>query len=355
MLLTVITPDKPSWMDFIGNFCFDIYHLPEYFVIETKRFGGEALAICIENGDNKLFLPFIKRSINLNKNPSVSIECFDAISPYGYPCPLINIQGKEAHQFLKESIPFIKKELNRLGIISLFIRFHPILSDPYIFQGDGIIVQHGETVWCDLTKSEADLWNQLRKGHKQDIKSLQNTGYTAFEDVEWDNLDKFIYLYHATMRRVSAEKPYYFDKEYFMSLKKLLEKRINLWFVKKETDIITGGIFFECNGIVQYHLSASNPDSKVPGTKLMLYKVMQNARALGNVVFHLGGGLGAGNDSLLYFKSGFSNLRKGFFTWRWIINSKEYAAHIEDWQRCSGIEADDIKGYFPAYRKEVPK
>lgn len=351
MNIEFLTPNSSKWRELLLLCRHDFYHIPEYVALEACRMHGEPVALYAEDGGRVFLLPLILRTVEI-ENKLKKIQGFwDVVSPYGYPCPLVNVQGEEMHQFMRKILPHVKEQLVDFGIISVFVRLHPILSDSLIFQDFGVLVQHGETVWCDLTKSEDELWNQFRKGHKQDIKSLQKSNYITFNDFEWEYMDDFINLYYATMKRASAESLYYFNKEYFISLRDELFGKMNLWIVKKESDIVAAGLFSECNGIVQYHLSASNPNVKLNGTKLMLYDVILNAKARNNVVLHLGGGLGAGENSLFYFKSGFSNLRKPFYTWRWIINHKVYDEVVKDWVKKTGMKPDDETGYFPAYRK----
>ena len=353
MGVTLLNVDDPRWQELLRICRHDFYHVPEYVALEAARIGGKPCAIYATDGESVFLLPLALRIVEVCANGVRSGDVLDMVSPYGYPCPLANIQGEEARRFMRDILPKVRDYLTELGVISVFVRLHPILSDPSMLHDFGVLIQHGETVWCDLTKSEEELWNQFRKGHKQDIKSLQKNNYFAYRDYEWEYMNDFINLYYATMKRASAESLYYFDKEYFISLKEALLSKMNLWIVEKESDIVAAGLFSECNGIVQYHLSASNPNTRVTGTKLMIYGVILSAKERNNVVLHLGGGLGAGNDSLFYFKAGFSRLRKPFYTWRWIIDPRAYNTLVEGWVNRTAMKPDDESGYFPAYRKEV--
>ena len=83
-------------------------------------------------------------------------------------------------------------------------------------------------------------------------------------------------------------------------------------------------------------------------TKAMLHFVRGWAQAEGRRWLHLGGGVGAGEDSLLLFKAGFSPLRFGFNTLRAVIMPAEYERLV----RAHDPAADpaELDGYFPAYR-----
>ena len=73
--------------------------------------------------------------------------------------------------------------------------------------------------------------------------------------------------------------------------------------------MLAAGLFFERQGIVQYHLSGSRrPALRRQPTKLMMDDMVAWAQARGNRVLHLGGGVGGREDSLFHFKAGLLGL-----------------------------------------------
>jgi lipid II:glycine glycyltransferase (peptidoglycan interpeptide bridge formation enzyme) len=106
----------------------------------------------------------------------------------------------------------------------------------------------------------------------------------------------------------------------------------------------------EAEGIVEYHLSgtAGNYRQLAP-TKFMLEVAIQWAKARGNRVLHLGGGVGSRNDALFQFKAGFSGLRSWFETWRVICDDARYGKLTED----AGVSGASVDGFFPAYASKT--
>jgi hypothetical protein len=110
------------------------------------------------------------------------------------------------------------------------------------------------------------------------------------------------------------------------------------------------GLFVETDGIVEYHLSASDERfRRSQPTKLMIDEVRRWAKERGNRWFHLGGGFGVAADSLLHFKAGFSKIRTPFSTLRAILRPDDYRrlAHVHG-EPVSSMEATD---FFPVYRE----
>jgi lipid II:glycine glycyltransferase (peptidoglycan interpeptide bridge formation enzyme) len=123
--------------------------------------------------------------------------------------------------------------------------------------------------------------------------------------------------------------------------------------VELDHQIACAGIFTECCGILQYHLSGTKTEFlKQAPNKLMLDYVRFWAKERNNQVFHLGGGLGGAKDSLYHFKAGFSKERYPFLTMRLIMEQNKYFDLVK-------LRAQDLKidpevllqsKFFPAYR-----
>src|SRR5690349_20019997 len=108
------------------------------------------------------------------------------------------------------------------------------------------------------------------------------------------------------MRRLDADGYYYFTPDFFIDLKSSLGDALHLCVVEIDHQIVAAGIFTEVCGIVEYYLSGTAAEF-VAGhpLKTMLNFVRDWPQERGNQVLHLGGGLGAQQDSLYHFKSGF--------------------------------------------------
>ncbi|MBV9999230.1 MAG: aminotransferase class I/II-fold pyridoxal phosphate-dependent enzyme [Verrucomicrobia bacterium] len=79
------------------------------------------------------------------------------------------------------------------------------------------------------------------------------------------------------------------------------------------------------------------------------------ANEAGARVFHLGGGVGASQDSLFHYKAGFSDRRHDFAIWRWVVQPglyRELCARRARVHELQGLEPAS-PDYFPAYRCPV--
>jgi hypothetical protein len=327
------------WASFLVDARHDFYHLPAYVDLCAAQENGEPFALIVEDGDRSMLLPMIIRPI-----PGGAT---DAISPYGYPGPLL--RGTDDPAFLSDALAAGGAMLGARGIISLFVRLHPLLN-PTPPTGVGTVVRHGDTVSVDLTLPIEELWRQTRSGHRNEINRARRLGRVASFDESWRRFDAFKQLYRATMARVEASSSYLFDDAYFDGLRAALGDHLRLCVVEAGGEVAAAALFVETCGIVQFHLSGTDSrfEHEAP-TKLMIDFVRAWAKDHGDRHLHLGGGLGASDDSLFQFKAGFSHLRHAFHTLRMVCDEREYArlALAHD----PAADPTVLDGFFPLYRR----
>jgi lipid II:glycine glycyltransferase (peptidoglycan interpeptide bridge formation enzyme) len=238
------------------------------------------------------------------------------------------------------------------GVVSLFVRTHPLLNpDVDGLTTVGTMVEHGQTVSIDLTASTDELWGATRPGHRSDIKLATRRGARAFLDESWTHEAAFVGLYQATMARLEASDGYHFGADYVRSLRAVLGPRLHLGVVEVDGQIAAAGLFTEACGIVQYHLSGSDPAfGRLAPTKLLIHHVRETMKRRNDRVMHLGGGVAATDDSLYQFKAGFSDQRQPFRTWRVIVDPDRYAALSGAVD--TSADPTDPSGFFPIYRRD---
>jgi hypothetical protein len=345
----------------------DVYHLPGYVTLDAREAGGTPAAYRYREGRSVLLVPLVLRPV-----PGAD-GVIDAVSPYGYPGP---VAGTEPHDpgpaalgaalpesaappddgFWRRAVAQLPGVLASEGVVSCFVRLHPLLPAPLdALSSAGQVVEHGHTVAIDLIPDEHALWSQVRQNHRRQITKAQRQGLTTSID-DWHRLDTFVEIYHETMTRVAAASYYFFDRDYFAELRSAVGDALHLVTVEDAGEVLGGGLFFTHGGIAQYHLGATRDRHlKRQPAKLMMDEMRRWVKDRGLSTLHLGGGVGGGtDDSLFHFKAGFGPGRAAFHTWRVVPDRAVY-------RRLSGLHAgdhtgdhanqDDDGGFFPAYRR----
>lgn len=352
----ILGTDKADQWEDVLHHCviYDIYHLPGYHRLEEEQSSGEAHLFVFESESALIAMPFLIRRVK--GLPGIdSSEFFDATSVYGYPGPISNVENPSdeiVKRFGKHLYDYFKSG----NVIAAFSRLNPLLKQEPLLRGfdRGEIINVGPTVAIDLRLPLDEQYQKYRSNHKRDINKAKREGITCIHDESWTYLDAFIDIYYDTMRYRKASEFYFFDRSYFSRLRELLEDRVHLFIVLKDRIVLAGGLFTICNGIIEYHLGATNPQHrKMAPSKLMFDTVRLWGHDLGAHMFHLGGGVGGKEDSLYYFKAGFSNVRYTFKVWRAIIDAAAYEECVRRrraWEEAHGRRLNQDVNFFPAYR-----
>lgn len=353
MEVLFLEPGDPRWPKLLSQARHDLYHLSEYVEVSGRHEGGEPVAVVVTDGRNSLLVPLVLRPMAVAGCAPVT-DCRDAVSPYGYPYPLlIPSDDPRGETFFPEAIRALIAAFRERRIVSAFIRLHPLLSFPIAeATALGSVVEHGETVAIDLTKNADELLEGMRENHARWIRKGLRAGHRfCLADTPAD-VAEFVDIYIDNMTHVDAAAYYFFSHEYFQALVKRLPGRVHLAFLEVDGERACGMLFSEVDGIVEYHLGGTRSSLRRQSPMVMLtYEVARFAQARGNRIFHLGGGVGGGTDSLFLFKAGFSPLRFPFRTWRLVADPLMYTQLARRWEERYGVAADPPTGYFPAYRK----
>ena len=330
------------WDRKISRYSFDIYHLSGWVNASTVIDEGRPQGIVAEYNDKKLFLPIIIRDIN-DKD-------WDATSPYGYGGPVIDdtLTHQEIDIILKEIKLFLYKE----GCVSLFTRLNPIINKEWN-STIGMSVTHGLTLISDLSKSEAEHWQETQNQHRRGIKKAINKNIvTKVESLSGQRISMFSKIYEETMTKVGATEYYFFDDTYLHHLANNLQDRLFLITAYDNNNAIASSIYTICkeSGIMQFYLGGTlNEYRNLQPSKLITHAAREWGRQHGYKILHFGGGLGSKLDSLYEYKKGFSSQELLFKTWRLIVNSDKYTELVE--ANCELSEAELQSDFFPLYRK----
>jgi len=331
----------------------DFYHFPCYAELSSATCdGGTPKAFFDELDTGQMLIPFLVRNLPTDISPGTS--SLDAISPYGYSCPIFTsgISDTDAIKGIRNFIEFGRDA----GLVTSFIRLHPLLNNricPALY-GDRHIKQiiHGETVSIDLTLEIDELDKRLRRNHRQNIRKLKKLGFSMRQD-DWEDYPAFIEIYYQTMRRCGADAEYFFDLGYFERLKNCLGTSLHICsIVSADGEVVSGGLFVKTGDIVQAHLSATSAQYlALAPSKLMFFEMRNWAKQEGATRLHLGGGKGGKRDSLFLFKKGIGTDVHHYEEAIGIVHDlAAYETLNQRWVGMSHATSFPETEYFPQYR-----
>jgi dTDP-4-amino-4,6-dideoxygalactose transaminase len=326
----------------------DFHHLPQYHRVEERRLKAIAHLFTYCEGDYLIALPLLLRSVE-----DVLPGWNDATSVYGY-CGPVASHERIPHSVVRHFHAALRATLVERRVAAVFSRLHPLIAQRDLLSGLGECRASGQTVSIDLTMSLEEQRTQYRSSVKSLInKQRRQAVVTCLHDQEKQYLSEFGDIYEETMRRVNAAQIYFFDREYFNELASELGSTLQLFVAMIEGRAAAAGLFTICDGIVQYHLGGTRSEFlKLSPLALIFDAVRLWANEIGARAFHLGGGVGAKEDSLFHYKAGYSDRRHSFGTWRWVVVPRIYRELCERQARRNGLQGLEPASadYFPAYR-----
>lgn len=317
---------------------YDFYHTSCYQVIESKA--GKAELLFATDGNDHIAIPLIFREIP-------NTDLFDATSAYGYCGPITNqllenIPLELIKYFQDQTMMYFKSK----KVVTVFSRLHPLIDSSRIFGDFGTVRNVNQTIAIDLTKDLDAQRREYRKTMLHDINKLRNINYNVVKASTKNEIERFVSIYLETMKRVESAESYFFDRKYFTDFIENSCFKSDVLLAVKNKEIAAGAIFTVTNGIMQYHLAGtSNKFIRDAPMKLILdeARLMGTKRNLNYL--HLGGGVGGSdNDSLFFFKSGFSKNKFNFKVWQMLVDEEKYKL------LSAGVDKDASDNFFPLYR-----
>lgn len=339
--------DRSEWRDNLREIqADDFYFSPEYLKCNEIILGGEAECFVYQDNNTKIVYPYILRQIE-------GTEYYDITSGYGFG-GFIGWPRRVGIGGFRRS--FRKYCLER-KIVSEFVRFHPFFDnhfyDDYNDSESRNVINYKMVVYCPFDYSGTSLEQYIKREVRKKIKKAMRNGIEIRRTLNDDNYQGLISIYYETMNRLRAASFYFFPREFFYELKRLLAESLMLFTAWWAGEMV-GGLLVVYGQDYSYNfLSGSKAAYHRLGLNdLIQYKVLEWAGSAGKKAHMLGGGIKR-EDSLFRFKAKFSPSRLGYYLGKFIHLPEVY--HQLCVQKARGVSSEQQfssteSGWFPAYR-----
>lgn len=290
--------DNTKWDDIVSSFAnYDVYYLSGYVKAFQIHGDGDPQLLYYEADGLKAIYVYMKRK--------TAIEgYYDSVTPYGYGGVLFDDDTSEHNlqAFWKAYVEKMKEE----GVVDNFVRYHPVLANAIPMKQISTVIDLGKTIAFDLASPEV-IWENIISKNRNMIRKAEKNGITIEHGKGMDLLDKFTEIYNATMDKDHAEEYYYFKRPFYESIDRDLQGNYEMFYAMYEGRPIAMSIMIFANGRLNYHLSGSDIEYRnLAPSNLLLYKAALWGYEQGCKTFHLGGGVGSGEDNLYRFKAAFN-------------------------------------------------
>lgn len=346
-MLTVYTlADAAGWDRTVRSFQnYDAYYLSGYVKAFQLHGDGEPLLFHYEGDGLRGINAVMKRDVAWDPHFAGKLpegQYFDFATPYGYGGWLLEGEGDKASLF-----GAYEAWCRENGIVSEFVRFHPVLANHEAVRDGYEVIRLGGTVAMDLSSPES-VWENLTSKNRNMIRKARKNGLRAYNGRYPEIYETFREIYNATMDKDHAEEYYYFAPEFYESILNDLPCNAQVFYAQTEDGTVAAAsIMLTANGRMNYHLSGSRRELQcLAPTNLLLYEAALWGCANGCRTLHLGGGVGSGEDGLYQFKKAFYRGEPR----RFHIGRKTFLPDAYETLTALRTDLPEDSGFFPRYR-----
>lgn len=341
--LSIFTLEQAKeWDDVVRSFRdYDVYWLSGYVKAFQIHGDGEPMLFFFDDGTTRGINVVMKRDIarDIQFKDKLETDCwFDFATPYGYGGWII--EGDDTESLFRAYLDWLKNN----GIISEFVRFHPLMKNHGACRDFYEIVRLGKVVHMDLSSPEI-IWTNLTSENRNRNRKAVKNGVRVYHDNFPDIYEKFRVIYNKTMDRDHAAPYYYFEPVFYRSVLDELPQNSQVFWAEKDEQVIAASIMIYANGHMSYHLGGSLEEfnSLAPNNLILLTAACWGCTN-GYKTLLLGGGVGAHDDNLLRFKKTFYKGKLNhFFAGRKIIDQDKYSLLVK-------MRNTPDNTFFPQYR-----
>ena len=332
-----------KWDQIVRSFRkYDTYWLSGYVRAFQLHGDGEPLLFYYDSDKTRGINVVMKRDVAKDPHFSGKIEegrFFDFATPYGYGGWLT--EGEETDDLFRMYGNWCENN----GIISEFVRFHPMVKNHEQAGSFYDVIQLGEVVHMDLQSPET-VWSNITGKNRNLIRKAINNNVKIYHGQYPQIYEIFRQIYNGTMDKVGADQYYYFEPEFYASILEDLSKNAQVFYAVKDGKVIAASIILAANGMMDYHLSGSLKEySSLAATNLLLYEAAMWGVENRYKTLYLGGGVGSGKDNLFKFKRSFyrcDDLYHFYIGKKIFIPSK--------YEELLSMRSAANSGFFPQYR-----
>lgn len=336
-----------KWNEIVYSFKdTDIYYTANYVKSLELNGDGKAILIHYKKNDIEAINVVIKKDISkyvIFNNEIESNKYFDYTTPYGYGGFIF--KEKYNSDIIQKVYEDYTQYCKNKNIITEFTRFNPLLKNYKFMENLTDVIELGPTVTISLTNYQ-EAWNNYESKNRNVIRKAIRRNVEIEHGFSKELMEKFKKIYIETMTRIKSNEYYFFSNTYFDSLYEDMKDKAIIFYATYENEIISMAYVMFHGNYMHYHLSGTSIKYRnLASTNLLIDQIIKYGHENGYKKLHLGGGVGAKEDSLFKFKRGFK--KDNFTTYKigkTIFNKEKYDELRERYK----LEND----YFPAYAKE---
>ncbi len=333
-----------EWDSVVKSFGhYEVFYLSDYvraFMEENKENGKPILLYYTNDADRAINVVF-KRDIAESAHFDGKIEkgvFYDLISPYGYGGFFGGVSDYDALNALYTEYCLEKH------YICEFVRFN--LFSSYYAHYDGKIENRTHNVVRNLEAPVEEIWMDFKQKVRKNVKRANRNGLEIIIDKSGKYLEDFLRIYYSTMERNEAEGSFYFSRNFFETINRMIGNYIYFHVVYQGKIISTELVLYGADNCYSYLGGTDWNYFELRPNDFLKFEIIKWAKENHLKNFVLGGGYGS-DDGIYRYKIALApHGVVDYYIGKKIFDRFGY----ESLCKKRGIECVE-DGFFPAYRR----
>jgi len=316
--------------------------------------GRRARCVSVTRREDILLHVFLERRLDRLGPRMLDRPVVTAESIYGYGGP---IASTEDPAFLTAAHATIEAHQREAGVISEFVRFHPLLDNERLALPTWKLDLDRHTVAVPLDPGHPEGWRaEYSAVQRNRLRRAEGAGVIVEPSDRPEDWKTFVDLCLGTMGRLGAPMFYHFPPAYFEGLRAGLDGHCLLFVARWSGRVVAAAVILAYGRLLHHHLSGSDREAQsVAPNNLLFDAVARWGAERGYLRLHLGGGRTPDPaDDLLRFKARFARPASPFFIGRGIYDDATHRALRETWMAVHPERAHLADRYFQVYAMEEP-
>lgn len=324
----------------------DIFFNPNYAKI-YEDIDGKSNTFVFECNYGKITNTFILRRIKWEIDGHFYS---DIVTPYGYGGPYCE-NVKDVKQLVAEYKRAFSSYCMEHNIICEFHRFHLFENVDFRENYYGETIRLSPNVVVNTTGDfENDIWNRYDRKVRKNVRKANNNGLEILIESCTNHLEDFLTIYDLTMDRNNADLYYYFNKEFFLKIERLLPENFVYFYVLKGDEIVSAELVL-CSDKYAYSFLGGTLSEyyEFRPNDFLKNEILKWCNHTGREKFILGGGYHT-NDGIYKYKRCFTpDPDVMFFIGKYIFDKDIYNKIVAA-RKTEDPMFDGNSDYFPLYR-----
>ncbi|HEY0003140.1 MAG TPA: GNAT family N-acetyltransferase [Actinoplanes sp.] len=305
--------------------------------------GERPIALVIDRPAGLALLPLLIRRVRDDR--------YDAISPYGYGGPFFSTgevaAGEVAAGEVAGVLDAVTQWAGRERLCSMFLRLSLDLAP--VDRPE--VVEAAPNVVVDLRRAPEKLWGNYQHKVRKNVQKALRAGCTVGRIDLLSDVDGFLDVYGATMRRRAAASWYHFDRSFLSRFAVDLSGTYSTFAVRdRDGRMVSVEIVLESDRFLYSFLGGTLEQAfPIAPNDLLKHEIVEHGQRTGRSGFVLGGGYRPG-DGIFRYKRAFDPTGVRPFRVAKIIGDRRRYADLVAAHGPAVATDRSESGYFPAYR-----